>query len=122
VVRAAAILLCSPVVQGAAGMKTPPTEGEHTVDRNVVEERPREIESLFELAASRLAESWLSTGRLECSISDLRLASEFLTLAGWTVEEVPGVLVRIAHRDGRTHEMTREETVLFALRRLAAGA
>lgn len=96
--------------------------GDSGPDRNVVDEVPQTVGTRFELAASRIAESWLASGQLSASTEDLRLASEYLALTGITVEETPGVLVRIRHRDGRSQDMTREAAVLFALRRLARRA
>lgn len=90
------------------------------MEQNVVEQRPRTVGSVFELAASRMAEAWLSAGRVEVSAGDLRLAREFLEQTGCQVDETPGVLVRVRHRDGRVQEMTREATVMLALRRLAS--
>lgn len=92
------------------------------MDRNVVDEKPQPVASRFELAASRIADTWLSTGHLSVSTEDLRLASEYLAQTGITVEETPGVLVRIRHRDGRAQDTTREAAVLLALRRLAKRA
>jgi hypothetical protein len=92
------------------------------VEQNVVEERPKTVASRFELAASRMAEQWLSAGHMSVSAGDLRIAREFLEQTGITVEETPGVLIRLTHRDGRTQEMTREGAVMLALRRLAGRA
>lgn len=90
------------------------------MEQNVVEERPRPVASRFELAASRLTEAWLNAGQVSVTADDLRMARDFLAQTGITVEETPGVLVRIRHRDGRSQETTREGAVLLALRRLAS--
>ena len=89
------------------------------MEQNVIEDRPRLVGSRFELAASRIADAWLSNGSITVSADDFRLARDYLDMTGSTVEETPGVLVRIRHRDGRAQEMTREAAVLMALRRLA---
>ncbi|HEV7735307.1 MAG TPA: hypothetical protein VGR62_24255 [Candidatus Binatia bacterium] len=92
------------------------------MEQNVVEERPKTVANRFELAASRMAEEWLNAGHMSVSAGDLRIAREFLEQVGITVEETPGVLVRLNYRDGRSQEMTREAAVMLALRRLAGRA
>jgi hypothetical protein len=83
------------------------------------EERARPVRARFELAACRMAEAWLAAGRILVSASDMKLAREFLEQAGWRVEETTGCRVRVVTHEGRTEEMTREDAVLAALRRLA---
>ena len=90
-------------------------------EQNVLEDRPRAVASRFELAASRIADAWLSNGHIAVSADDFRLAREYLDRTGSTVEETPGVLVRIKGRDGAAQEMTREAAVILALRRLAGA-
>ena len=82
--------------------------------------RPRVVRTRFELAAIRLTDAWLGGRRVCATAEDLRIAREFLEDVGLRVEELPGLLVSLHHRDGRSEEMTREAVVLVALRRLAA--
>jgi len=90
------------------------------VERNIVdEELPRTIATQFELFAGRLMEAWILAGQVSVSSGDLKMAAEFLRLAGWSVEETAGLMVKLRGRDGRTREMTREDTILFAVRTLA---
>lgn len=88
------------------------------MEQDVVEQRPRDVTSRFELAASRMADAWLEAGRMEVSAADLRIAREFLEQAGWKVEERTGGTVRLSQQ-GRTQDLSREEAVMLALRRLA---
>jgi hypothetical protein len=90
----------------------------HPLDQDVTENPPRRIRARFELIASRIADAWISSGKLEVSVSDLRLAQEFLEQTGYQVQEVPGLLIRLT-RDGQSEEVTREKAVLLAMRRLA---
>jgi len=85
----------------------------------VTEERARPVSTRFELAVGPMVERWLAAGRVQISAIDVRLAREFLEHSGWTVEELPGSLLRVS-RKGRGEEMTREAAVVEALRRLAA--
>jgi hypothetical protein len=90
------------------------------VERNIVdEELPRNIATQFELFAGRLMEAWLVAGHVQVSSGDLKMAADFLRQAGWGVEETAGLMVKLRGRDGRTREMTREDTLLFAVRTLA---
>jgi hypothetical protein len=91
-----------------------------TMERNVVdEEQPRAIATQFELFAARLMESWIIAGSVQVSAGDLRMAAEFLRQVGWQVEETAGLMVKLRGSDGRTRELTREATMLFAVRTLA---
>jgi hypothetical protein len=91
-----------------------------TMERNVVdEEQPRAIATQFELFAARLMESWITAGSVQVSAGDLRMAAEFLRQVGWQVEETAGLMVKLRGSDGRTRELTREATMLFAVRCLA---
>lgn len=92
------------------------------MDEDVTKNPPRAIRARFELVASRIADAWISSGEMKVSTSDLRLAQEFLEQTGYTVKEIPGLLVRLTHQDGSSEEMTREKAVLLAMRRLAAAA
>ena len=87
------------------------------MERNVVDEDlPRNIATRFELFAAKLMESWISAGAVQVSAGDLHMAAEFLRQVGWQVEEVAGLMVKLRNADGRTHEMTREAAMLFAVR------
>jgi len=87
------------------------------MERNVVDDdRPRAIATRFELFAAKLMEGWISAGSVQVSSDDLRMAAEFLRQVGWQVEEAAGLMVKLRGTDGRTHEMTREATLLFAVR------
>jgi hypothetical protein len=94
------------------------TVRDHPQDQDVIENPPRRVQAQFELIASRIADAWISSGKLEVSVSDLRLAREFLEHTGYQVQEVPGLLIRLT-RDGHSEEVTREKAVLLAMRRLA---
>jgi hypothetical protein len=87
------------------------------MDHNVLDEgRPRAIATRFELFAAKLMEGWIAAGAVQVSSGDLHMAAEFLRQVGWQVEEVAGLMVRIRGANGLTREMTREATVLFAVR------
>ncbi len=89
------------------------------MERNVVDEdRPRAIESQFELFAAKLMETWITAGSVQVSAGDLRMAADFLRQVGWQVEETAGLMVTLRGADGHTREMTREAAMLFAVRRL----
>jgi hypothetical protein len=88
------------------------------VEVDVLENRPFEVRTRFELAAVRMADTWIRTRRLRVSPEDFRIVRDYLERDGWTVEDVPGVRVRLRHRTFRSEEMTREAAVLVALRRL----
>jgi len=92
------------------------------VEQNVVDEPIRSVETQFELAAWRMVERWVTAGSIDVSAGDVRLAREFLEHAGFRVEDLEGLRVRLVNRDGRAEELTREAAVLLALRRLAARA
>jgi hypothetical protein len=81
---------------------------------------PRPVESRFELAAVRLAESWLAAKRVTASADDLKIARDFLEQVGCNVRELPGVLVELEDEDGRVQEMSREAALVVAFRRLVA--
>jgi hypothetical protein len=92
------------------------------VEQNILDERPRTVRTRFELAASRMVEAWLNDGRVHVSAGDLALAREFLEQQGCRVERSAGAYVTVVNRDGRSAEMTREDAVVLAVRRLAARA
>jgi hypothetical protein len=89
------------------------------VEEILTEQRIKAVSNRFELAVGRIIDGWLESGRVNVSKTDVRLACEFLEENGWRLEDMPGARVRVVRRDGRTQEMTREATVMAALRKLA---
>jgi len=81
---------------------------------------PRPLEWRFELAARRIAETWLATREIVASLDDLRLATPFLRHLGLTVEPLPGLEVRLVSEGGGATVMSREAAILTAIRHLAA--
>ncbi len=90
--------------------------------QDVLKDAPQQVATHFEVAAVRMAEKWLEDGRMTVSAGDLRIAREFLEGIGCKVRELPGVRVRLVHRDGHSEDMTREAAIVLAYRRLAAKA
>jgi hypothetical protein len=80
---------------------------------------PPEVGARFALAAARMAEAWLRAGHVRVSAQDFRIVRDFLERDGWTVEELPGLGVRL-RGGGASAEMSREAAALVALRRLVA--
>ena len=89
------------------------------MEQNVVDERPHRVRTRFELAAARLAESWIAGGRMDVSQADMALATEFLVHSGWKVESLGAGRYRMVNRFGRAEELSREAAFMVALRRLA---
>ena len=90
------------------------------MDTNVTEKPPKKVVSRFELAASRMADAWLRTGRVTVSREDLQIARDFLEQTGCVIRDVGCGLVELASkRGGPSQEMTFEALVLLAMRRLA---
>jgi hypothetical protein len=89
------------------------------VEHIVTEERARLVSTRFELAIGRMIERWVTAGRVQISANDVRMAREFLEQDGCRVEDLPDLRVRVVSRRGRGEEMTREDAVVAALRRLA---
>jgi hypothetical protein len=87
---------------------------------DVLRHVPRPVQSRFELAAGRLADAWLATGRVTASADDLKIARDYLERVGCNVRELPGVLIQLEDEDGRVEEMSREAAILVAFRRLVA--
>src|SRR5262245_61488871 len=87
---------------------------------DVTSELPRPVGSRFELAARRLMESWLATGRLRVARDDFQLATDFLVRSGLKVQGLTGGDARIVSEQGRSSVVTREGAVVLALRRMAA--
>ena len=85
----------------------------------VTEERAHTVSTQFELAIGRLISSWVAAGRIKISPADVRMAREFLEHDGCKVEDLPDLRVRVVSRRGHGEEMTREDAVVVALRRLA---
>ena len=95
------------------------SHGEQGV-QDVVDETPWKVTTRFEVAAARMAEEWIQARRVRVSADDLGIARQFLEQTGWTVEEIPGLLLRLRDRGGRYQEVTREQAMLIAFRDLAA--
>jgi hypothetical protein len=89
------------------------------VEHDLTESKPHAVRTRFELAIQRMMDTWIAAGRLEVSPADVQLAREFLEESGWRVENTSGARVRIVNRDGQSEEMSREHTVMAAIRRLA---
>ncbi len=85
----------------------------------VTEEKAHTVSTRFELAIGRMIERWVTAGRVQIDATDVRLAREFLEQDGCKVEDLPDLRVRVVSRRGRGEEMTREDAVMAALRRLA---
>jgi hypothetical protein len=88
--------------------------------QDVLKDAPQQVATHFEVAACRMADKWLEDGRMTVSAGDLRIAREFLEAVGCKVKELPGLFVRLIHRDGHSEDMTREAAIVLAYRRLAA--
>ncbi|HYY06261.1 MAG TPA: hypothetical protein VE997_06770 [Candidatus Limnocylindria bacterium] len=89
------------------------------MEHDLTQEQPHTVCTRFELAVQRMIDSWITAGRLEVSPADLQLAREFLEQSGWKVEDAPLARIRIVDRHGQVEEMSREDAVMAALRRLA---
>jgi len=96
----------APVERGQAATADRGGEAEET---RLLTSPPPEVSSRFALAAARMADAWLRTGRVRVSARD-----------GWTVEELPGLCVRLRCAGVLSAEITREAATLVALRRLVA--
>ncbi len=77
---------------------------------------PRAVEWPFELAARRIAETWLATREIAATVDDLRLATPVLRECGIMVEATPGREVRLVSETGQTTTTTREMAILTAIR------
>ena len=88
------------------------------VEHDLTDSKPHTVRTRFELAIQRMMDAWIAAGRLEVSSADVQLAREFLEQAGWKVETTSGARMRIVNREGQTEEMSREDTVMAAIRRL----
>jgi hypothetical protein len=84
--------------------------------QDVLENPPRTLRTRFELAAARIADTWLEANHVSTSTADYRLAREFLEQSGWVVESRPGLTVRILRGHTFSEEIPREEMVAIALR------
>lgn len=89
------------------------------MDHDVTQERALPVRTRFELAIRRMMDAWLTAGRVRVSAGDVQLAREFLEQNGCKVEDAPEARLRLVNREGRSQEMTREDAVVTALRRLA---
>jgi hypothetical protein len=83
---------------------------------------PRVVASPFELAARRLAEAWLDSGRITVTDDDVRLAADFLKRFGITLDASSGDGVRLTSTRGDVSTVSREEAVVTAFRCLAAAS
>ncbi len=90
------------------------------MEHDLTEKVPHRVQTRFELAIRRMVDAWLDAGRMEVSAGDVKLAREFLEHSGCRVEEAAGGL-RVFNREGHAQEMTHQEAVLAAFRRLAAA-
>jgi len=79
------------------------------------------VRTRFELAAPRLADAWLRSGRVDLSEQDMGIVGEFLEGQGWRLEGWRGARIRIRGRTGRPRLMSREAVAVLALRQLAAS-
>src|SRR5437763_3303652 len=68
---------------------------------------PPEVRSRFALAAARMADAWLRAGQVRVPAHDFRIVRDFLERDGWTVEELPGVRVRLRRGGVLCGEMAR---------------
>jgi hypothetical protein len=89
------------------------------VELDLLIEQTFEVRARFELAAGRLVDAWLEARGVQVSREDFRIAAEYLARDGWSVEELPGLRVRLGCREIVPLVVTREEAVMVAVRRLA---
>ena len=89
------------------------------MEQNVLDDQPTRVKTRFELAAARMAERFVTDGRIAVSLGELEIAREFLEHHGCTVESVGAGQYRLVNRFGRVEEITREGAFLAAFRRLA---
>lgn len=89
------------------------------MEDDVLTHQPTRVKTRFELAAARMAERFVSDGRIAISLGEMEIAREFLEYHGCTVETVSPGQYRLVNRFGRAEEITREGAFLAAFRRLA---
>ena len=89
------------------------------MEHDLTQEQARPVRTRFELAVRHMIDGWCQSGRVSVSAGDVKLACEYLIHEGCKVEDAPGALLRVVSREGRSEEMSREATVVAALRRLA---
>lgn len=87
---------------------------------DILSDRPRVVDSPFELAARRIMAGWLDTRCVTATLDDLRVAAQFLKRIGLTIEPLPGCEVRLVSERGQGTVMSREEAVMAAIRQLVA--
>jgi hypothetical protein len=92
----------------------------HTV-HDTLTDAPRVVASPFELAAGRLAETWLELGRITVTNDDVRLAADFLKGFGMTLERASGDALRLTSTHGEVSTVSRELALVTAFRCLAAS-
>jgi len=85
---------------------------------DLLADRPRAVDSPFELAARRIMANWLETSCVTATADDLRLATDFLKRVGVTIEHLPGCEVRLVSGRGEGATMSREAAVMTAIRHL----
>ena len=91
------------------------------MEHDLTEKVPYRVQTRFELAIRRMVDTWLDAGRMDVSAGDVKLAREFLEHSGCRVEDTENARLRVVNREGRTEEMTGQEAVMTAFRRLAVG-
>lgn len=89
------------------------------MEQNVLDDQPTRVKTRFELAAARMAERFVSDGRVAISLGELDLAREFLEHHGCKFESLGAGKYRLVNRFGRAEEVSREGAFLAAFRRLA---
>src|SRR5262249_12572732 len=89
------------------------------VEHDLTHEQARPVRTRFELAVRRMIETWCQSGRVSVSPTDVKLACEYLEHEGCRVEDARGARLRVVNREGQSEELSREATVVAALRRLA---
>ena len=89
------------------------------VEHDLTAQPPHAVRTRFELAIQRMMDAWVTAGRMDVSPEDVQLAREFLEHSGWKVEDTPQGRLRLVDRYGQAEEMTRQDAVMAALRRLA---
>lgn len=89
------------------------------MEENILDKQPHRVKTRFELAAARLAERFVSDGRVAVSLGEMELAREFLEFHGCKIESIGAGQYRMVNRFGRSEELSREGAFLAAFRRLA---
>ena len=90
-----------------------------TMEHDILDKQPTRVKTRFELAAARLAERYVSNGRIAVSPGEMELAREFLEHHGCRIEPLGAGQYRLVNRYGQTEQLSREGAFLAAFRRLA---